>query len=172
MPPQLLLHHAWSSVFEFDRLSHGPGLETDFKNCPIKAVTLDELRVETGILDPTMQTMLTRYGYVDEIGEDYKGQSAVPIETAARFVAAYEDEKTQDAGKWKAYQRYLREQREVARRARREQAKAKREASEARQKKDQEAARAAAAEAKAELQASADADREPTFEEWQAQNGV
>ena len=138
-----------------------------------EAITLDELRVKTGILDPTIQTMLDRYGYGDEIGEDYKGDSAVPVETASEFLGRYEEAKTVKSARWQAYQAYLQERRAKLQQKRREKAEKQREAVEARQKKWADETRKNAARKQAAIDAAAQPEEaQPlSFDEWEKKHG-
>jgi len=57
------------------------------------AVTLVDLRLQSEILDPSMEVMLGRFGLGNKIGENYAGESAVPVETAAEFLGKYDEAK-------------------------------------------------------------------------------
>lgn len=142
------------------------------------AVTLDDLRQQSEILAPDMPTMLGRFGFGSSIGENYAGEAAVPIETAAEFLGKLESAKNVKSRRWTAYQAYLQERRAEIAAKRREKAQKQREALIARGKKVAESAAKAKAKAKAEAEAvlaaeaAKNADEEPlTFDEWQANNG-
>ena len=138
-----------------------------------KLVSLDDLRVESGIIDPSIQTMLDRYGLGDAITQDYKGESAVPVETASEFLGRYEEAKTVKSAAWQAYQAYLQERRAKLQQKRREKAQKRREAFEARQKKMTEQARKAAAAKQAAIDAAAkpEEDKPLSFSEWEKRHG-
>ncbi len=115
------------------------------------AITLYELKAQSQIMEPPIEVMLERFGYGDEIGVDGTGAAAIPVEVASEFIGAYEASNTSRARQRAGYEVFLRERKMDIARA----------AIDARQ------------EAEVQRQANQVVDEDaPTFEEWEAQNGV
>ncbi len=140
-----------------------------------KAVTLDDLRISSGIIAPDMTTMLDRYGYGDQIGENYAGKSSVPVETAAEFLGEFNSASDIKSKRWVAYQSYLQKRRQEIAAKRREKTQKQQDALIARDKKVAEQVAKAKAEVKAAAlaaEAAKNPDDEPlTFDEWDEQYG-
>lgn len=140
----------------------------------VDAVTLDDLRQQSGIMAPDMTVMLDRHGYGKHIGKNYAGEASVPIETAAEFLGKLESEKDVKSRRWTAYQSYLQKRRQEIAAKRREKAQKEIEALEARHRKMADQAAKAKVQAREVLAAEAakNADQEPlAFDEWDAQHG-
>ena len=137
-------------------------------------VTLDQLKVQSGIIAPDMTEMLSRYGYGDHIGENYEGKSSIPVETAAEFLGKFNSASDIKSKRWTAYQAYLQKRRAELAAKRREKTQKQQDALIARDKKVAEQVAKAKAEVKAAAIAAEAAknDDEPlTFDEWDAKYG-
>ncbi len=139
------------------------------------AVTLDDLRISSGILSPDMTVMLDRYGYGDQIGENYEGKSSVPVETAAEFLGKFNSANDIKSKRWTAYQAYLQKRRAELAAKRREKTQKQQDALIAREKKMVEQAAKARADVKAAAlaaEAAKNPDEEPlSFDDWEAKYG-
>ena len=114
------------------------------------AVTLDELKRQSQIVEPPIEVMLERFGFAGEIGVNDYGFATVPVEVAAQFLGAYEDATASRARQRSAYEKFLNERRVAIVRAEFE----------------------ARHEAEVQRQAKRVVDDEaPTFEEWKADRG-
>lgn len=114
------------------------------------AVTLDELKRQSQILEPPIEVMLERFGYGNVIGVNDTGFAAVPVEVAAQFLGAYEDATASRARQRSTYEKFLMERRVAIVRAEFE------------------------AEREAEVQRQAKRvvdDEAPTFDEWKSDRG-
>ncbi len=114
------------------------------------AMTLAELRRQSQVYEPPIETMLERFGFADQIGVDATGAVAVPVEVASEFLGAYQEATASRVRKRSAYESFIRERKvDIAR-----------------------TAIDARLEAEVQRQANQVVDEDaPTFDEWEAQNG-